>query len=321
MNYYVGVDLGGTNIAAGIVMADGTLVHKDSVPTQSGKGYQSVIADMAALCGKVITESGVDPACVKGIGIGSPGLCDDVNGTIAASYNLQFGETVPIRALIQEKIDLPVYLDNDANCAALGESVAGAAKGSGLSVTVTLGTGVGGGIVMDGKVVNGAFGGGGEIGHISLIYGGALCTCGRHGCWEAYASATALIRQAATAMIYHPESQLTARARSDISRVTGKLVFDAADAGDETARAVVAQYLRYVAAGLVNLINALQPDTIVLGGGISAQGDRILKPITETVAQEVFGGVLQTKLVIATLGNDAGIVGAALLAAGGKHGN
>ena len=313
MKHYIGVDLGGTNIAAGVVTVEGALIHKDSVPTLSARGYESVISDMVALCRNVIIDSGVDPASVAGIGIGSPGLCNEENGIIEFAGNLHFRD-VPIRALVQQEMDLPVYLANDANCAALGESTAGAAHGSKISVTITLGTGVGSGIVIDKKIISGAFGGGGEIGHTLLVYGGELCTCGRLGCWEAYASATALIHQASVAVEQYPESYLAALVEGDTSRITGKVVFDAADGGDQVAEAVIAQYLRYVAAGVVNVINALQPDTIVLGGGICAQGDRILIPLREMVAAEVFGGVLKTKMVIATLGNDAGIIGAAMLA-------
>ncbi|MCL2843297.1 MAG: ROK family protein [Oscillospiraceae bacterium] len=313
MKHYIGVDLGGTNIAAGIVTADGTLLHKDSVPTGSARGYESVLADMAELCRKIIADSGIDPASVVGIGVGSPGFCDEENGVIVFAGNLHF-QDVPIRAILGQEMGLPVYLANDANCAALGESTAGAARDSSSSVTITLGTGVGSGIVIDKKILSGAFGGAGEIGHTSLIYGGALCTCGRLGCWEAYASATALIAQAKAAVEKHPESRILALADGDANRITGKVVFDAADEGDCVAETVIAEYLCYVAAGLANTINTLQPDTIVLGGGICAQGDRILAPIREEVVKEVFGGELKTKLVIATLGNDAGIIGAAMLA-------
>lgn len=313
MKHYIGVDLGGTNIAAGIVTADGQLRYKDSVKTQSAAGYGQVLADMAALCRTVITDSGVDPATVMGVGVGSPGHCDETNGVIVFSGNLQF-RNVPVRALLAQELGLPVYLANDANCAALGESTAGAAKDSDSSVTITLGTGVGSGIVMGKQIASGAFGGAGEIGHTSLVYGGVSCTCGRRGCWEAYASATALIAQAKAAVEQDPVSKILTLSGGDVDRITGKVVFDAADADDRVAQAVITQYLRYVAAGLTNIINALQPDTIVLGGGICAQGERILGPIRQTVAQEVFGGELKTKLTIATLGNDAGIIGAAMLA-------
>jgi len=297
----------------GIVTEDGVLTHKDSVPTHITRGPEPVIADIVSLCKKVIADSRVNPASVRGIGVGSPGTCDDKNGLILYANNLYFRD-VPIRALIQKEIDLPVRLDNDGHCAALGEATAGAAKGSDVSVTITLGTGIGGGIIIGGKIISGAFGGGGEVGHIMLCNGGEPCTCGRHGCWEAYASATALIRQATIAVGHHPKSRILVLAEHDIRRITGKVVFDAADEGDKTAQTVIDQYLRYVAEGLLDIINLLQPNTIVLGGGICAQGDKILNPIKEMVARGVYGGGLKTDIVIATLGNDAGIIGAAMLA-------
>lgn len=313
MKHYVGVDLGGTNIAVGIVTEDGVLIHKDSVPTRITRGPEPVIADIAALCKKAIADSGVDAVSVRGVGVGSPGICDDENGVILYANNLFFRD-VPIRALLQKEMDLPIRLGNDGDCAALGEATAGAAKGSDISVTITLGTGIGGGIIIGGKIINGAYGGGGEVGHIMLYDGKEACTCGRHGCWEAYASATGLIRQATAAVACHPESRIAALAGHDMRHITGKVVFDAADEGDETAQTVIDRYLHYVAAGLIDIINLLQPNTIVLGGGICAQGDRILTPIREMVAKEVYGGYMRTNIVIATLGNDAGIIGAAMLA-------
>ncbi|MCL2562467.1 MAG: ROK family protein [Oscillospiraceae bacterium] len=309
MKHYLGIDLGGTNIAAGIVTADGVLLHKESIPTESHRGHEHVIANMIALCQKVMADSGVGQSDIASIGVGSPGLCDRENGVTVFAENLQFDQ-VPIRDPLQAALGLPVRLENDANCAALAESRAGAAKGMKDSVTVTLGTGVGGGIVIDGKLATGAHGAGGEIGHILICMDGEPCTCGTRGCWEAYASATALIRQAERAAIENPQSALAA-----IHAITGKAVFDAAAAGDGTANAVVIDYLRYVAVGLANLINVLDPAVIVIGGGISAQGEAILAPIREILAEYVLGGVLRCKVVAATLGNDAGIIGAALLGA------
>ena len=220
---------------------------------------------------------------------------------------------MPLRAKIQGEINLPVYLENDANCAALGEHMVGAAKGSDSSITVTLGTGIGGGIILGGKIISGAYGDAGEIGHMVISPNGEPCTCGTHGCWEAYASATALIRQAKIASIYAPESQIVKEVDNDLRLITGKTVFDAADLGDETAKSVIQQYLFYVSIGLANLVNILQPETIAMGGGICAQGEKILRPIGEMTESMVFGRNLKTKLVTAALGNDAGIIGAAAL--------
>ena len=308
MKHYLGVDIGGTNIAAGIVTADRTLIYKSSVPTLSERGFQSIADDIKTLCEKIITNSGVDPNSVESIGVGSTGLCDSENGIIIYSSNLHFRDA-DIRAALQKMFDLPVYLANDADCAALGEHIAGAAKDSRFSVTVTLGTGIGSGIIIGNKIVSGAYNGGGELGHTVICFDGESCSCGRKGCWEVYASASALVRQAKTAAIIVPQSRLA----ENFNHITAEAVFDAADWGDEAARMVIHHYLGYVACGLTNIANMLQPETIVIGGGICAQGDKILVPITEMVAAEVYGGVLKTKIAIAELGNDAGIIGAAVL--------
>ena len=312
MKRYLGIDLGGTNIAAGLVTEDGDLLYKASVPTRSQMGHKQVIADMIALCRQVMAESGASPDGIASIGIGAPGHIDRARGVVVFAGNLGFAQ-VPVCGPISQALGLPTYIENDANCAALAESFVGAARGAKDSITVTLGTGIGGGILIGGKINTGAYGGGGEIGHIIICMDGELCTCGCRGCWEAYASATALIRQAKAAAAQSPQSLLVKNAAGDLASITGKAVFDAAEQGDETARAVITAYLRYVAVGLANLIDTLEPETIALGGGICAQGERILGPIRAMLEQLVFGGVLKTNIVVAALGNDAGIIGAAML--------
>ena len=309
MKQYLGIDLGGTNIAVGLVTEDGTLGYKDSVPTGSERGVPAVLQTMIDLCQKVLADSGVSLEEITAIGIGSPGRCDTGQGIIKYAANLGFRQ-VEVCKVLGEALGRPVYLANDADCAALGEYVAGAAKGASSSITVTLGTGLGGGVIVGDRLVNS------ELGHMTIQFNGELCTCGNRGCWEAYVSATALIRQAKEAAREHPRSRLALNAGGDLERIDGKAVFDAADQGDETARAVIVTYCRYLAIGLANLIDVLLPDVIVLGGGISARGDEMLAPITELVREAVFGQELTTKLAIATLGNDAGIIGAALLGRG-----
>ena len=205
---------------------------------------------------------------------------------------------------------LPARLSNDANCAALAETVAGAAVGCRNMVLITLGTGVGGGIIVDGKLVSGMGGAGGEPGHSLLVLDGEPCTCGRRGCWEVYASATALIRQGREAAAAHPTSLL-----NRYPELTGRDVFDAADAGDEAAQAVLERYYVYVAAGITDLVNILSPEMVLIGGGISRQGERLLRPIRRYVAANCFGGESRPQPIIqaAQLGNEAGIIGAAAL--------
>ena len=312
----IGVDLGGTNIAAGIVTEDGKLVCKKSVPTLRERAAQEVLKDLAMLCRAIVQENGYQMEDVLSIGIGSPGLADPVNGKIIYANNLNFND-VDVRGIVGAYVNVPVYVENDANAAALGECTAGAAKGYKNSITVTLGTGVGGGIIIDGKIYSGSFFGAGELGHMVTRINGEQCTCGRRGCWEAYASATALIREAKVAAARNPFSLLGKTVHENMDAVNAKTPFDAAQHGDEVAKVVITNYVQHVAEGITNLINIFQPEIIVIGGGVCYQGDNILIPIREKVISMIYGGepALKTRLAIAQLGNDAGIIGAAMLTA------
>lgn len=311
--YYIGVDLGGTNIAVGAVSEIGEIMLQKSTPTLAERPMDEIVGDIIKLCKEIISELSLngDNELVS-IGIGSPGTIDPVHGIIVYSNNLHCRD-VKICETIEKSLHVPVSIDNDANCAALGESVSGAAKGYSDSVTITLGTGVGSGIIIGGKIFNSPLFGAAELGHHVIVVDGELCTCGRRGCWEAYASATGLIRDGRTAAQKNPDSKIMKLANGDISRITGRTIFDAKDDGDETAIAVVNRYIKYLAEGMANTINIFQPEIIAIGGGISAQGDKLLNPLIEQVKHLTFGGKLQTKIVIVKLGNDAGIIGAAML--------
>ncbi|MDN5276101.1 MAG: glucokinase [Clostridiales bacterium] len=312
--YYIGIDLGGTNIAVGLVDEEGKIIHKDSVPTLNEREYPEIIKDMAMLSLKVIEDSGVSLKDVKSIGIGSPGTPNTEEGILVYANNLKF-RNVPMRAEMQKYIDLPVYLDNDANVAALAESVAGACKGAKHSVTITLGTGVGTGVVIDGKVYSGFNNAAAEMGHMVIVVDGEQCTCGRKGCWEAYASATALIRQTKKAAVANPDSLINKLVDGDLSRINAKVPFDAARQGDRVGLQIVEEYMKYLAEGLANVINIFQPEIIAIGGGISKEGEYLLAPLRKLVSERIYTveGVPQTRIVAAQLGNDAGIVGAAML--------
>ncbi len=310
MTWRLGVDIGGTNLAAGLVSKDGVIAHKASVPTSRGGDPVRIVEDIAHLCKDILEQTGTSPADVVSLGMGLPGAYDNGAGVIIFTPNLPFRNT-PARELLTPHFPFPILLGNDANCAALGEATSGAAKGCSSSITVTLGTGVGGGIIVNGRIYEGAFGTAGEVGHQVIVADGELCGCGRKGCWEAYASASALIREATKAAKDNHSSALYSLAEKE--SITGKAVFDAAHAGDATAKTVIHQYIQALACGLVNLINILQPEMVVLGGGICAQGDALLIPLKEAVEAQVYGGVLKTRLAVATLGNDAGIIGAAML--------
>jgi len=312
--YYLGIDLGGTNIAIGLVDEQGKIIHQGSAPTGRERGADQILKDMALLALKVVEESGVGLEQINSVGVGSPGAPDVQKGVIIYNNNLGF-RNVPVRAELQKYLPLPVYVENDANCAALAEGLLGAAGGVRHSVTVTLGTGIGGGVIIDHNIYSGFNNAGSELGHMVIVVGGKPCTCGRKGCWEAYASAWGLIEATKAAAAKDPTSLLYKMVNGDLSKITAKTPFDAAQAGDATAAGVVDEYLDYLAAGIGNIINIFQPEVIVLGGGISKQGERLLRPLAAKVAREAYGqeGIPVAKLKLAVLGNEAGIVGAALL--------
>ena len=307
--YRIGIDLGGTNIAVGVVDDRHRIVAEASLPTGAHRPAEQVVADMCRAVELALDKAGLTPADCASIGVGAPGTCDPERGVVICSYNLNWFD-VPLCAMLTAHFGLPARLSNDANCAALAETVAGAAVGCRNMMLITLGTGVGGGIIVDGRIVSGLGGAGGEPGHSLLVLDGEPCTCGRRGCWEVYASATALIRQGREAAAAHPTSLL-----NRYPELTGRDVFDAADAGDAAAQAVLERYYVYVAAGITDLVNILSPEMVLIGGGISRQGERLLRPIRRYVAANCFGGESRPQPIIqaAQLGNEAGIIGAAAL--------
>lgn len=314
--YRIGIDLGGTNIAVGLVNDEHKIVAKKTTPTLAAREAEAIAADMARLCLEICSENGIDINDIDNIGIASPGIANPTNGCVEYANNLPF-RRFPIVQILAEAMGVDkakVKIANDANAAAWGEAVAGAAKGSANSIMVTLGTGVGGGIILDNKILVGFNNAAGEIGHIVIEQGGAQCGCGRRGCWEAYSSATALIRMTNEAI---EECNRTGRytSMSSAERVSGRTACDAMRAGDEVATEVYNKYVRYLATGITNLINIFQPEVISLGGGVSNEGQSLIDAITPLVRAEQYGGdvVALTQLRIATLGNDAGIIGAAAL--------
>ena len=312
--YYIGIDLGGTNIAAGIVDGNGTIIKKGSVPTGRTRASEEIVKDMCLLVKNLINDAGIDQAEIHSIGIGSPGTPDRKNGVIIYNNNLGF-RNVPIRKLLQEHFSLPVYLENDANCAAIAECVAGAAKNEPYVVVITIGTGIGGGVIIDNKLYTGFNGAGGELGHVVIQMDGEECTCGRKGCWESYSSATALIRQTVRAAAENPQSLINSMVEEDLGRISARTAFDAARMGDETAKRVVDQYIEMLAEGLANMINIFQPNVVVLGGGVSKEGENLLAPLREKIKSRTYcsEGVENTRIEAARFGNDAGIIGAALV--------
>ena len=258
--YRIGIDLGGTNIAVGVVDSGYHLISEASVPAGAGRPAEQVVADMCRAVELALDKAGLTARDCASIGVGAPGTCDPQRGVVVCAYNLGWFD-VPVCRMLTEHFGLPARLSNDANCAALAETVAGAAVGCRNMVLITLGTGVGGGIIIDGKIYAGMRSMGAELGHTLLVLEGEHCTCGRDGCWEAYASATALIRQAKRAGAADPASALHGR-----EELTARDVFDLADGGDAAAQAVIDRWCVYVAAGLTDLVNGLAPEVILLGG-------------------------------------------------------
>lgn len=310
----IGIDLGGTNTVVGLCAADGALLCKQSTPTRKGDPA-GLRADMHRLAVAVCAQIGTQPDTVTQIGIGVPGTFDKTTATLLFGTNLGMNDVCFADAFAPD-FACPVKLDNDANCAALGEALHGAGMGSGNAVMVTLGTGVGGGVVIGGRLYTGANDVAGEIGHMVVARGGLSCNCGRHGCLEAYASATGMIRLTRMALENDTDkrSLLHARIAENDGRLTAKMVCDARDDGDALADRVFDDYCGYLGCGLVNLVNIFQPDTIILGGGLAGYGEALLTPLRRQIEAESFKGVrVNTRLVLAALGNDAGIIGAAML--------
>lgn len=309
--YYLGIDLGGTFIKGGIVDDAGNIILQDSTPTEREKGGAAVAQNIASLCKKLLKQANMTESDVVGIGMGSPGMIDSKTGEVVYSNNLAW-EHFFLADEVQKHISLPVKVANDANVAALGETKFGCGKNYNNTVMFTLGTGVGGGIIIDGKLFEGNRSAGAEIGHSVIVAGGEQCSCGRRGCLEAYASATALIRDTKRAMLAHKDSKMWEI--GDIDSVTGKTAFDYKDS-DIYAKEVVDNYIQKIGVGLTNAANVFRPEAIILGGGVCAQGDNLVKPLQEYLNKELYAGEKgpQVKILIATLGNSAGLLGAAAL--------
>ena len=309
---YIGIDLGGTNIAAGIVREDGKIVVQSSVPTLSQRPTDEIVKDMVFLSKQLIKDAELELNDIEAVGIGCPGTINFETGEVIYSNNIKM-EHYMLAKEFQKYLNLPVKIDNDANCAAMGEYIV-SGNNVPIFMFITLGTGVGSGLILNGKVFRGFNGAASEAGHITLVSGGEPCTCGKRGCWETYASVTALIRQTKVAMEKNPESLMHEIAKAE-GKISGRTSFDAAKQGDKAAQAVVKQYAQYVADGIVSVENVLKPDIISVGGGISREGEYLLQPVCEYAAANGFNKFMpKTKIVTAQSFNDAGIIGAAMIA-------
>lgn len=311
--YTLGIDLGGTNIVAGVVDENYKIIAKGKVKTNCPRPAEEIADDMAKACFMACENAGISIKDVKACGVGSPGAINPITGIIATANNLGFKD-VPLAKMLKERTGVDFYLENDANAAAYGEFLAGSGRGVNNCIAVTLGTGVGGGIIIDGKLFSGSNYAGGELGHTVIVVDGEPCSCGRKGCWESYASATALIRQTKAAMEKNKDSIMWELADNNIDNVNGRIAFDGMRKGDKAACEVVATYEKYVAIGLANIINIFQPEKICIGGGISNEKETLVAPIRDFVSKEIYTTMGKPcEILPAELGNDAGIIGAAAL--------
>jgi glucokinase len=313
MKYFIGIDLGGTNIKAGVVNENYEIVAKATTKTACPRAADQIAADMAKVSIEAAELAGIGIKEIEWIGIGTPGIADNTEGTIPYSNNLGF-YNVPMRKYIREHIEKPVFIANDANAAAYGEFLAGAAVGATDAVCITLGTGVGAGVIIDGKIFTGRNLAGTEMGHMVIDPAGRQCTCGRNGCFEVFSSATGLINMTKDKIADYPDSMLAKMAEED-GHVSARHAFNAMRAGDTAGREVVERYIKYLSIGIANVINVFQPDILCIGGGVCNEGDPLLLPLREQIRDQIYTKMLEknTRVELAKLGNDAGIIGAAFL--------
>lgn len=311
--YFIGIDVGGMSIKAGIIDETGKVLAKQNIVTVPEKSSAEIVADIAELIRSIVKNNNLTFADVSGIGMGFPGSVYDAKGEIVYCCNINLVKVPIVKMLTAELGVKNIKISNDANCAVLGETLFGAGRGAKNTVLITLGTGLGTGIIIDGRLLTGNHSAGAEGGHMQINIGGPKCGCGKPGHYESYASATALIRQTKEAIAKHPESIMSEMAGKE--GVSGKTAFIAAKQGDKVANAVLKKYFKYIGMGLVNFANLFYPEIIIVGGGISKEGDYIVKPLQRYVSRNVYGQQYnpKIKLVAASLGNDAGIIGAASL--------
>lgn len=313
MAYSLGIDIGGTNIKAGVVDDDYNIISSSKIKTDSSLGSGEVLKKVTEAGKAAVSASKIPLSEIKWVGMGCPGTCNPETGLVEYSNNLKW-ENVPLQKTVSDALKLPAYIENDANAAALGEYYAGAAKDTKSAVIITLGTGLGAGIIINGRLFSGSNYAGAEIGHTVLNPSGDQCTCGRKGCFETYCSATALVKYTKRAIEKYPDSVL-AKIAAEEGRVSGRTAFNAARAGDEHGREIVDNFIAYLACGLINTINVFQPDILCIGGGVSNEGDNLLIPLKEKISKEIYSknSKHNTQIALCSLGNKAGIIGAALL--------
>lgn len=315
MQYVIGIDLGGMSAKGGLFSVSGELLCEEKIKTNATDGFEGTVKLLAELSEKLTKQANVDFSAVQAIGVGAPGVVDSRRGVVLRWSNFNW-QNAPLAERLQELTGKKTYIANDANIAALGESKFGATSQYQSSILLTIGTGVGGGMVFDGELIEGYQSAGAEFGHITIREGGLPCACGRRGCYEKYASASALILQTRHAMVEDLNSQMWEIAEGKIENVNGRTAFLAAKQGDKTAKRVVEQFVGYLSEGIADFVNILRPEAIVLGGGIANEGEALFEPLRRAVNERSYVAmdIVPLKIVGAKLGNKAGIYGAYALA-------
>lgn len=309
---YIGIDVGGSSIKGGLVNEDGTLLYKTSKPIADKKDADSLVQLMVELCNNILDYTETDISDIIWIGCGIPGPCDKKQGIIISTTNLGF-ENFNLSEALKEHFDTQIFIGNDASCAALGECTSGATKNTSSSVILTLGTGIGAGIILNNLIYSGFNDIAGELGHTVIKVGGKQCNCGKRGCFETYASASALVEMTQE-LAKDGNAKILELCNNNIDDIDGRTIFEAVRQGDAGAKTTLDEYIEYLGTGVVNIINTFQPEMLVIGGGLSNEGDDLLNPLREYVMKNEFcSKVCRTKIVRAKLGNDAGIIGAAML--------
>ena len=308
----IGIDVGGTGIQVGLVNKDLQIISEASIPTRTDISFEDQVREIASCVLSVIPSAGLSPDEIESVGVGIPGIAS-ASGEIIKCTNMGWHH-VPFAEVFRRIYNKPVFVDNDANVAALAESVAGVSAGTSSSVCITIGTGIGSGIIIDGRIWKGAHGIGGELGHVIFDLDGVPCSCGNHGCLERYCSATAIIRMGREAAKQHPDTLMMKLAENNPSNITAKIVFDAARQEDPVGVEVYHRFIGYLAQAVASVVNLIDPEVIVLGGGVSKAGTFLLRPLIREFPRYVlFDDQPLPEIKLAVLGSEAGIIGAAML--------
>ncbi len=310
--FVVGVDLGGTKIAVGLFTSEGKLTSQNLQPTDAQEGPQAVIENLCQAIFHLISQAGIGFPQIKGIGVAAAGAIDTHNGVVTLSPNLPGWRNIPLRKILKDSLGVPVYLTNDANAAAFGEYLFGAGQNTANLVYITVSTGIGGGIIINGEVYEGISGAAGEIGHMTIDINGPPCNCGSNGCLEILASGSALAREARRHVKAGESMAILEASGGDLDRISAETIFQAAQQGDRLAGKLIQQTGRYLGVGLANLVNIFNPELIIVGGGLSNMGEHLMGPARDVMQERAYQvSANAVRIVPALLGNDSGLIGAA----------